>query len=74
LDDYLDRQLTPEERRLVEAHLATCTECAAKFRFETSFVTQVRDRLRRIDLPPQLTQRLHARLMAIGETPGELPG
>jgi len=54
LDEYVDRSLTPRERRQVETHLAGCLECAAKFRFEAALVGAIRDRLRRIDVPPHL--------------------
>jgi anti-sigma factor RsiW len=32
LSDYLDDELTPEERRLVDAHLSACTDCARTLR------------------------------------------
>jgi anti-sigma factor RsiW len=58
LDDYLDRSLWPEEIGLVEAHLQDCIACAAQFRFETTLVTAIRDRLRRIALPPALLENV----------------
>jgi anti-sigma factor RsiW len=30
LSDYIDRELTEEERRSVERHLATCTQCGSE--------------------------------------------
>ncbi len=35
LDDYLDRELTPDEARMVKEHLDTCAACAAEHRFES---------------------------------------
>jgi len=62
LDEYVDRSLTPRERRQVEAHLSGCLECAAKFRFETALVGAIRDRLRRIDVPAHLFETVVRRL------------
>ena len=62
LDEYVDRCLAPRERRQVEAHLAECVECAAKFRFEAALVGAIRERLRRIDVPPDLFQTVVRRL------------
>jgi len=73
LDDYLDRRLSPKERRLVEQHLAICTACTSKYRFETTFVTEVRRKLARIDVPPRLAERVHQALAGAGSS-GERPG
>jgi anti-sigma factor (TIGR02949 family) len=62
LDDYLDRRLTPKERTLVEEHLAVCTACTSKYRFETMFVTELRRKLTRIDVPPRLADRVQEAL------------
>jgi anti-sigma factor (TIGR02949 family) len=62
LDEYVDRCLGPRERRQVEAHLAGCLDCAAKFRFETALVNAIRERLRRIDVPPHLFESVLRRL------------
>ena len=42
LQDYLDRELTPEEIAAVEAHLALCGMCAEEYRFEESVLRHVR--------------------------------
>ncbi len=34
LDDYVDRELSAEEARLVEEHCAVCDVCAREYRFE----------------------------------------
>jgi anti-sigma factor RsiW len=62
LDDYLDRRLTPKERRLVEEHLAVCTACTSKYRFETTFVSELRGKLTRIDVPPRFADRVQEAL------------
>jgi anti-sigma factor RsiW len=64
LDEYVDRSLTPRERRQVEAHLAECLDCAAKFRFEAALVRCIRERLRRIDVPSHLFETVIRRLDA----------
>jgi anti-sigma factor RsiW len=58
LDDYLDRTLGPEELAAVEHHLALCAVCTAEFRFETLWVEQLRDKLRRLQVPAELAGRL----------------
>ena len=58
LDDYLDRELTPEETALVQEHLEICAGCAREFNFEASVLGGVRDKLRQIDLPPSLQSRI----------------
>lgn len=63
LDDYLDRQLPADEARRVEAHLAVCAACASKYRFERRFVAELRRKLRRFDIPSELADRIHRRLV-----------
>ena len=69
LDDYLDRELAPEEVARVEAHLETCSQCADEFRFEGTVITQVREKLRRLDVPEDLLQRLTAKLRSSATDP-----
>jgi anti-sigma factor (TIGR02949 family) len=54
LDDYLDRELAPDEHEKVREHLETCAVCAVEFRFEASVILQVRYKIRRLALPPGL--------------------
>ena len=58
LDDYLDRELTPEETALVHEHLETCAGCAREFSFEASVLRGVREKLRQIDVPESLQSRI----------------
>lgn len=58
LEDYVDRQLTPEELRLVEAHLRECVMCADEFKFEAGVLCDVRSKLGRIQVPASLRQRI----------------
>ena len=58
LDDYLDRELTPDETVLVQDHLEICAGCAREFNFEASVLRGVRRKLRQIDLPTSLQSRI----------------
>ncbi len=62
LDDFIDRQLNPEEMRLVQEHLAVCARCTREFNFETSVINGVREKLSRIDAPPNLLARIASSL------------
>jgi anti-sigma factor (TIGR02949 family) len=64
LDDYLDRELSPREIPLVEAHLRECAVCASEFAFEASVIRQVRSKLERLTAPPDLLSRISASLTA----------
>jgi anti-sigma factor RsiW len=65
LDDYVDRTLSPEELRLVEAHLKRCVRCAEQFRFEVTLIRDIRDRLQRLTVPPNLLRGIRLRLRAL---------
>lgn len=73
LDDFVDRALSPEELELVEEHLTECVKCAEKFRFETSLVHSLRDRLSRLAAPEDLLRRIHQRLGGLDSSEGGAP-
>ena len=54
LDDYIDRELSPSDMRMVERHIEDCLHCAGRFRFEMSLIRELRNRLRRIAMPGDL--------------------
>ena len=54
LDDYLDRELTPHEMQLVNAHIEVCAMCASEYAFEARALERLRDKLSRIAAPPGL--------------------
>jgi anti-sigma factor (TIGR02949 family) len=58
LDDYLDRELTPDETRIVEAHLEICALCATEFAFEAGVLKDVRRKLRHIEVPSSLRDKV----------------
>jgi len=57
-DDYLDRELTPEEIRLVEEHLEHCDRCSRELRFEENVLREVRAKVRRLAAPSGLLDRI----------------
>ena len=64
LDDYVDRELSPDETQVVRSHLEECAVCAAEYQYEESFVRNVKAKLRRIALPPDLRDRISKALRA----------
>lgn len=62
LDDYLDRELGPEELAQVRAHLDCCSHCGGVYALETSVLAELKGKLRRIAAPPDLLRRILARL------------
>jgi anti-sigma factor (TIGR02949 family) len=64
LDDYLDRELTTDEMRMVREHLETCAACASEHRFELGVLDDVRAKLRRLAVPEDLMAKISARIAA----------
>jgi anti-sigma factor (TIGR02949 family) len=58
LNDYLDRELTQEEIRMVQAHLEICATCAMEFQFEANVLKQIRAKVRQIQAPPALLSKV----------------
>ena len=58
LDDFLDRELSPEEIELVQRHLSKCAQCAEAYDFEGSMLQCVRSKIERLDLPSGLLNRI----------------
>jgi len=66
LDDFLDRELKPEELGRIGEHLEVCAACAREFAFERSVLDGVRTKLRRVAAPPDLLSRISGLLKANG--------
>ena len=66
LDDYLDRELAPAEAGLVRRHLDVCEVCAREHTFEASVLDQVRAKLQRIAVPPELAAKI-SRALSLAE-------
>lgn len=62
LSDYLDRELSAVEMAMVKQHLDTCAECAAEHAFEERVLQELKQKLRRIDLPQSLVDKVDALL------------
>ena len=69
LDDYLDRNLSPDEVTLVVRHLDQCEVCASEYQFEATVLEGLKARLRHIEIPPHLVSSIMLRLRA--ESSGE---
>lgn len=67
LDDYVDRQLSPEDIRAIEDHLRLCDMCMREFVFEAGVLRGVREKLRRLAAPPDLLARISARISRAAE-------
>ena len=57
LQDYLDRELNPEEKATVEIHLEMCGPCAVEYRFEASVLKYMKGGFSKIDVPADLEAR-----------------
>jgi anti-sigma factor (TIGR02949 family) len=66
-DDYLDRELTPAERALVEEHLEHCERCTRELRFEASVLREVREKVERVAVPQDLMSRISRALDQVGD-------
>ena len=62
LAEFVDRELTAEDLDLVEAHLNRCVSCAREFRFEGEVVECIKAKLRRVQAPPDLVDRIRKAL------------
>lgn len=63
LDDYLDRELSPEETARVAEHLEVCARCAGEFEIERDVLDEIRKKLGRIKAPPGLLARISQHLL-----------
>jgi anti-sigma factor (TIGR02949 family) len=62
LDDFLDRQLNPDEMQVIEEHLEVCAWCAREFNFEASVLHGVKRKLRNLAAPADLLSRILSQL------------
>jgi anti-sigma factor (TIGR02949 family) len=62
MDEYLDRELAPNEVALVRAHLEICAACAAEYTFEESVLATLKAKLRRTAVPAELRARIAKQL------------
>lgn len=62
MDEYIDRELAPDEVTRVRAHLETCAACASEYAFEEGVLLAVRAKLQRVAVPPDLRGRMQRAL------------
>lgn len=74
LDDYVDRELSADERTAVESHLETCAICAGEFAVEHELLEGIRAKLVRLQLPAGFMERISARLNAPSSPRRGAPG
>ena len=58
MDDYVDRELAPDDVTRVRAHLETCAACAGEYAFEEDVLRTVRAKVRRVAIPADLRARI----------------
>ncbi|MGC4047774.1 MAG: zf-HC2 domain-containing protein [Armatimonas sp.] len=58
LNDYLSRELAPDEEDRVQQHLAECRGCFAKFAFEETLLRTIREKAERITAPASLRHKI----------------
>jgi len=59
LNDYLDHELSPDERVVVLKHLEICKSCFSRFSFEQSLLVCLREKLTGLRAPDTLRVKLH---------------
>jgi len=70
LDDYLDRELTPQEMVRVREHLETCEVCAREYNFEGKVLTDLKAKLRRVKAPEDLIAKISRTIAQFREESG----
>ena len=58
LNDFLSRELAPEEEVKVNLHLQECRGCFEKFRFEETLLRTLRAKIEQVQAPEKLRQRV----------------
>ncbi len=59
LNDYLDHELTADERVIVLQHLEICKPCFKRFSFEQTLIVSLRQKLTSVCAPETLRTKLH---------------
>lgn len=58
LNEYLDHELTPDERVVVLKHLEICRPCLKRFSFEQHLVVSLRQKVTSLCAPSVLREKL----------------
>ncbi len=70
LDEYIDRELTPEETQRVKEHLENCARCTEEYQFDRTMLLRIREKLNRIEAPPGLLESIRRRIAEAADPPG----
>jgi len=62
LNDYIDRELTPEEMHMVRTHLTACVTCAEQLLLDRAQLKHIRRQLGRIQMPAHIKAKISATL------------
>ena len=73
LDDYLDRELGPEELQRVREHLEVCATCAEEFRFEARVLEVLKARISNLHAPASLRERIEQAVALARREDGSAP-
>ena len=71
LNDYLDHELSEDERCVVMKHLEICKPCLKRFSFEEKLLVSIRTKLSAIRAPEQIRDRLRGMLRCCDRGPKE---
>ena len=58
LNEYLDHEMSAEERVVVLKHLEICRSCLTRFSFEQTLVISLRRKVSVLCIPPTLREKL----------------
>ena len=58
LNDYLSKELRPDEEAEVERHLTECKGCFAKFHFEETLLRAIRESIAQVRAPNPLREKI----------------
>ncbi len=58
LNEYLDRELAPEEEAAVRRHLAVCEHCFHHFQFEERLLAMIREKCQIGKAPEPLRRKI----------------
>ncbi len=62
LDDYLDRELPPEDMERIREHLEICAWCAQTYEFHADVLIAVREKVERTAVPETLRAKVFGAL------------
>ena len=68
LNEYLDHQLSEDEKVVVMKHLEICKPCFSRFSFEQSLIVSIRERVTKLCAPAALKCKLSGLLRDKGKS------